>query len=476
MLDANGAEAFTSSALLTAEPTTRKLYAIYFDTPDQALLKAGLSLRIRRSGSKRIQTIKGRDPKGAGLLDRSEWEQPVADDHPMLDAATPIAALLGDAVTDLAPAFVVKVERRTWLMETEDTAIELVLDRGTVIAGDRRSSLCEIELELKRGKPQALFALGRSIAETHPARLGVMTKAERGYRLLGPAHSAFKADKIRFDTATSSAQACQAIMGLCLRHYRLNEEQLLVGRDPEALHQARVALRRLRSALAIFKPMLIGEALAHLQSELRWLAGTLGEARDLDVLLDQAEPGALRDRLQLACDKAHADVRAVLESGRCRMLLFDLTEWMMLGAWSIVPDRQALRKRPARDFARQALRKLRKRVKKRGADLEQLSDEKRHDLRKAAKRLRYGVEFFGGLFPKSKPLRRYRKFSDSLEDLQDNLGDLNDLATRPQVLERLHLLGQSGAEDLLAHHKKSRILAEAEDAFAGLMDRKVFWS
>jgi len=309
-----------------------------------------------------------------------------------------------------------------------------------------------------------------------PVRLGVVTKAERGYDLLGPRRDAFRAEAVHLDVEASSAQAFQAIAGLCIRHYRLNETLLLDARAPEALHQARVSLRRLRSAIAIFKPLLVGEAVSHLQSELRWLTGLLGEARDLDVLLAKVGPGALHDRLAAAREDAYAHLATALDSRRARALMLDLAEWLATGPWLRDPEQQEARDRPIRAFAAEALDQLRRRVKKRGAAFAQLSSEDRHDVRKAAKRLRYGAEFFATLFAGETRARRYRQFAAALEELQDELGTLNDLAAAPLMLKRLGLLDQPGVAPVLAHRKPSRIIAAAEVAFGDLLDRKPFWS
>ena len=213
-----------------------------------------------------------------------------------------------------------------------------------------------------------------------------------------------------------------------------------------------------------------------MQAELRWLTGVLGQARDIDVLLLKTEPGTLQDHLLQAGDKAYGEVASALSSARARGLLLDLAEWLAIGAWLEAPERQDARDLPASDFAEQALSKLRKRVKKRGASFATLSDEKRHRLRKAAKRLRYGAEFFASLFPGKKHERRCRSFTASLETLQDDLGELNDLATAPHLFARLGLQKLQGADTLLTHRKTSRIMAASQEALSDLMDHKRFWS
>src|SRR3546814_20934933 len=117
----------------------------------------------------------------AGLFVRSEWERAVKDDRPILDDTTPIRALLGGAADDMVPAFEVRIARRTWIVSEGGATIELVLDRGEAVAGDRKSPICEIELELKAGAPAALFAPARRLHTVAPVRLGLHHKAATGH-------------------------------------------------------------------------------------------------------------------------------------------------------------------------------------------------------------------------------------------------------------------------------------------------------
>ena len=363
----------------------------YFDTPDHALSHAGLSLRIRRSGRKRVQTVKAERASAGGLFVRSEWERGVEDDIPVIDDTTPLRALLGEDTDAVAPAFAVQVERRSWMVEEGDARIELVLDRGEVAIADRASPICEIELELKSGRPHALFAFARRVDAVAPVRLGVQSKSERGYRLTGPVSSTVKAEPVGLTDELSAAEAFRVIVRSCLRHYRLNEALLLIGRDADALHQARVALRRLRSAFSIFKPVVAGKRQLALRDELRWLAAELGRARNLDVLLGRSATGALHDRVAAAREAAYDRVHEVLGSARVRTLMLDLVEWTAIGDWLEVPDTEAARNQPARAFACTSLDRLRRRVKKGGREIIRADDETRHELRKDAKKLRYGA-------------------------------------------------------------------------------------
>lgn len=463
------ADRFKASDLSPGDPAVAQQVSIYFDTPDHHLRSAGLSLRIRRSGAGRIQTVKADGASAAGLFARSEWEQPVADDTPLLDYSTPVHALLGEAADAIAPAFEVRINRQSWDVVEGDARIEMVLDRGEAVAGERRAPICEIELELKSGDPAGLFALARRIDAVAPVRIGVLSKSERGYRLADPAAGAFKAEPPALAVDITAAGAFKQIVGSCIRQFRLNEA-LLATREAGALHQARVALRRLRSALSIFAPM-IGDEGAAFNGELRWLAGLLGEARDLDVLLVRAGDGALHDRIAPAREAAYDAALDALASPRARALLLDLVEWTARGDWSGERGGDRL----ARTFAVAALDRFRRKAKRKGRNLADVDDEARHEARKSVKKARYAAEFFAPLFDRQVEQRRHRRFVAAIEALQDRLGLLNDLATAPALIESLGITNEDDVAALLARGKRKRLIADAVDAYDDLVDTKRFW-
>ena len=469
------AHALESGGLLPGQSGMVNQRSIYFDTPAEILAKTGLSLRIRLSDGKRIQTVKTAGANGAGLFARTEWESAVADDKPILDDTTPVRALIGDAVDDVAPLFEVQVTRRTWQVREGASLIELAVDRGEVVAGDRRAPLCEVELELKDGDPDALFAFARRIDAVAPVRLGVLSKAERGYRLTRAVRPAVKADPVILGTNMTTAQAFQHIVQTCMRHFRLNETLLLHGRDAPPLHQSRVALRRLRSAFTIFKPIVGGGDAAKLREELRWLSSELGDARNLDVMLEHQLSEALRAHLKRAREAAYDRVADILASSRARRLMLDLAEWTVQGDWLTLPETQADRDRPVSGFAVTALDRFRRKVKKDGRDLENADDEARHQVRKDAKKLRYASEFFEALFQRKQEKRRYKRFTAALEEVQDRLGRLNDLATVPATLEKVGIAGDPDAAALLGHDDRDALVEASAEALEELVDAKRFW-
>lgn len=471
-LTPEAADTLLRSELLPGDPAVAQQRSIYFDTPRQDLSAAGFSLKILKTEDRRVQTVKAAGT-AAGLFARPEWEKPVDSDVPVLDDTTPIKGLLGGIHYNLGPAFQVFVERRSWTVTEQAAAVEMVLDRGEVVAGDRRSTVCEIELELKHGSPAALYSFARRVQAIVPLEICVLNKAERGYRLLGPVARFHKSEPVTLTPDMNAGAAFQIIANACLRQFRLNE--VLVDHfNTEALHQARVALRRLRSAFTIHKPILEGdEAFKRLSEEVSWLAAELGAARDVDVLLARADVNPIRDGLERARDEAYDNVEAALTSSQTRALMLDLSEWLAIGGWRWSGGAV---EQPARNFAVPTLDRFRRRVKKRGRDLAGLDDEARHELRKDAKKLRYASEFFASLFSEKRQRRRHKRFVDALETLQDKLGTLNDLVSVAEILSRVGLDKQPSATQLLnASGEKSTLVKAAAEAHDAASDAKPFW-
>lgn len=461
--------------LLSGEPTTIPQRSIYFDTSEQDLRAAGFSLRIRQSEGQRVQTVKATGAAAAGLFARPEWEQKVGDDLPVLDDTTPIKALLGTREVALRPVFEVVVERRIWTLSQEDAEFELALDRGEVVAGDRHSPFCEIELELKSGSPAALFSYARRINAAVPSPLSVLSKAERGYRLLGPVVRAVKAEPMILASDMTTVIAFRHIAGACLRQFRLNET-LIDHRNVEATHQARVALRRLRSAFTLHKSVAQDGQFDRLREDLRWLAAGLGTARDLDVLVARRKNGEIHSGLEEARRQSYEEAITALASPRARDLMLNLSEWLSLGEWLTAPSGTDAREQPLRDFAASVLSRFRRKVRKGGRGLGGQEDAARHQLRKDTKKLRYAAEFFASLFEGKRQKRWYGRFLETLEALQDKLGLLNDAVSAPELLARFGLDKDPEAMSLLAPAEDKESLVEAAaDAHDAFADAKPFW-
>lgn len=477
------------------------LTSTYYDTADHDLHKAGLTLRVRANGERHVQTVKV-DEAGAGLFDRPEWETVISGAEPDLSvlADTPVPGILQSSHSpDLRRVFATLVERTTRSLREGDSRIEATFDQGRIETPNGDVPLWELELELKDGTPGDLFALAQVLSETVPVRLGALSKSARGFRLVdGTLRRASKAGAVRFDSEATSGEAFRAIAQSCLRHLRLNEDVFLHNRDPEGLHQIRVALRRLRSAFSLFKTVLAADpAGTHLREEIKRVSAPFGHARNLDVFLAvtlpteiekrPGEPGLadLQARLETERTRAHDTVVAVLESQSWRSLILDLAAWIEIGPWRTGPATPE-RDRPAADFAADILSRIRRRIRKRGRHLDRLDPESRHQVRIAAKKLRYGAEFFASLYGEKKPHKRHKAFVAALSDLQDHLGALNDMATAHDVLAAIAsgsdgapVSGETGfAAGLTAADREAEtkeLLKAAARAHEDLMAVKPFW-
>jgi len=460
-------------ALELGAPTITRMRAIYFDTPALSLSKSGYSLRIRQEGRSRVQTVKA--GSGAGAFARQEWEQPVRGNTPRLDADSPIVAVLGAQVAALEPRFEVKTHRRAWAIKTGDVVIEMVVDRAEARSGDMTTPFTEIELELKKGDEAALFAFARRIGKLAPVRLGVLSKVERAQRLAKQPSASAKEREVLVTPDMMTADAFRAIVQTCLRHYRLNEDRVMAANNAAALHQARVALRRLRSALAAFQPVVKGAAARRVNDDLRWLTGQLGRARNIDVLLARCDGTNLQPKLRAARRAAYADARSAMASPLSRELMMDIVEWINIGEWAERRKGHKLREQPARDYAVRAIGRLHQNLVSYAKDIAGPDDERRHEARKAAKKLRYTVEFFTSIFDKGKERKARTRYLAALEALQDHLGVLNDLAVMPPLLAELGL-DLEGVPDLAREcGERGPLIERSAHAMTLLCDAKRFW-
>ena len=169
------------AAMPPGESVVKAMTAIYYDTDDGRLRRLGFGLRVRRTGEVRIQTLKSVLGADGG---RDEWEWPVASDaaDPALLTDTP-AALPADLI--LEPQFAVTVRRTVRIVEIPGARIEIALDDGEVLAGGRREPFLELELELLSGPASALGRLATRLQAQVGLTPSTVTKAERGFRLLG---------------------------------------------------------------------------------------------------------------------------------------------------------------------------------------------------------------------------------------------------------------------------------------------------
>jgi inorganic triphosphatase YgiF len=487
-----------------AKPHSKNIVSVYFDTDDYTLRKAGFTLRVRRDGRRSLQTVKQEGPHAA-LLARNEWEKPIRGPGPDLDAAreTALKPLLGKKLArKLKPMFETSVRRTVYPMHDGYTEIELVLDEGKVIAGDKSAALHEIEMELRSGATVDLFRLARTLGRDVPMQLSLRTKADRGYALLdGKPPEPVKALPVEIAPDATAGAALQAIARVCLHQLLANQPLIRIGK-PEALHQMRVALRRLRAALSLFSPLLADTQSREIKAQLRWLNRELNSPRELDVFISRVEKLIENRRDKTGLEtlltdlrhrrvQAYTAMRAVLHSFRFRDLVLAAASWIEAGDWTKNPDTLVapLRARPIADAAAEELQRRYKKIRKRGKKLRSLSQRRRHQLRIQSKKVRYAAEFFATVYPCKKIRKRRMAFIEKLEKLQDALGGLNDITVHEEMSADLaHDTNGNGSRKIrpknafaagrLSGFEEARmasVLKDAERAYRGFAKVKPFW-
>ncbi|MDM5178740.1 CHAD domain-containing protein [Massilia sp. DJPM01] len=257
---------------------------------------------------------------------------------------------------------------------------------------------------------------------------------------------AIRARALKLSARMNVEKAFQAIMRNCLDQIEANENGVIKYHDVESLHQMRVGLRRLRSALGMFDEVL--SLPMALRQELDWLVSQLGPARDWDVLAGSTLPrittgldadAALVRVQHAAADQAvalHAVAGAAVASERYQNLIGRLERWLDERGWRAMQlsiDKVRLKMRIG-DFASGILEKDQQRLLKRGRKLKGAGPEARHRLRIAAKKTRYAAEFFAALYPQ----KTVRPYVNALAGLQDELGLMNDASVADRLLRELN--------------------------------------
>ena len=438
-----------------SKPHEQTVSDTYFDTPDLQLRQSDIGLRVRRVNGGWVQNIKGNGTVHGGLHARNEWESPVSGFAPELGRLRDVVddkktrRNVRDAASKgkgLEPIFTTKVKRTAWELHPDSgDHIECVLDQGRLECDGKHTPINEIELELKSGDPTHLFDLALALQKDIPLRIGSRSKADRGYTLLqATPPAAVNAAKLALTTKMSVERAFQEIVFNTMAQIQDNAEGVVARHDVESLHQMRVGMRRLRSALSMYKRLL--HLPVALQQELDWLAAELGEARDWGVLAGATLPSVAKqlpnpadiDGVQEAAaskaDEHHLAAAEAVASPRYTRLILGIHRWVQAMAWHDDPELMKTSGKqlaqPVAKFARSVLKRDQRRLRARAEKLSEATADARHRLRIAAKKTRYAAGFFGSLFA----VKTVRPYVKSLTAMQDDLGFLNDAAVADRLL------------------------------------------
>jgi len=434
--------------LTDARPVRQRLINTYYDTPDLRLQRERVVVHYRKKGATWLSSVGRVASSTSRAAGYGEWEI-AGEPGGELDFSQVSDSALRDWLDslrqELRPAFTTSFTRSAWLLEPRDgVRIELALDRGWIEAEGRRQPICELGLELLSGGVADLFSAAGELQTELPLHPETASKSQRGYRVLTEESlQVVKAGPVEINPGMTAMAAFRAIALACVRHLQSNEQGVCESDCPEFVHQARVAIRRLRSAIRIWKPLLPEDLVTSFDPLWQTLARQLGEARNWDVFLAETLPtlsAAFPAAAEIACLSHYARQRCAINRQAARSALKSVDySRLLLEFTAAVLELAEGDGRRVDAFAPRCLDKRAKQVRQLAAEALAGDAATRHRLRVEYKRLRYALEFFAPLFP-GECLRNYHL---SASGLQEMLGRLNDLAVATELTDE-GLPGEQG--------------------------------
>ncbi len=402
---------------LGGEPLETRIFtSVYHDTPERSLAHAGLTLRRRTERGRSVWQLKL--PAGDARL---ELEEPGGPVGPPPELARLLTAHLRHG--PVSPVAELRTRRHGALVARDGTTAEVTIDDVAVMDALRVvEEFVEVEVELRAGKRKELDAIAGALEDAGARPSDGMPKVFRVLRL--PVTEATPGDALA---------ALRARLRMQLREILSHDPGTRLGRDPESLHDMRVAVRRSRALLRAGSK-LYSDDVSALADELRWLGEKLGAVRDLDVLLERlrADVGELDadDRvsgrtLLRTLERRRGATRTSLLKALAGERYLTLLDDFAAAVERLEPSGADL---TVGDLARRELKKLRTRVRATGDDP---ADDELHALRKRGKRVRYAYELAGD----DAVVKRAKAFQDVLGEHQDSVvaeATLRGLATAPE--------------------------------------------
>jgi CHAD domain-containing protein len=409
----------------------------YYDTDDLRLARWGASLRHRPGEGWTVKLPAERDKP---FLVRPEIVFEGNGDAPPAAAADLVRGFVRGV--ELHPRLhMTTIRRRTGIHDSGGHLIGGVVDDAVSVSNGDASETRFRELEVEIGDETTPALLDALVERLRQAGAGAPDQTAKYIRALAPTSPLLPEVEVPDLGADASAGnvARRAIALSVIRLIR-HDPVVRLDADPEGVHQARVATRRLRSDLRTFRPLIDAAWSSALRDELGWLADLLGDVRDGDVLLERLRhrvaelpdaherdaAAAVLATLEHQRDAAHSTLLDALRSRRYFRLLDSLV------AAANDPSLRENANEPASDIVPELVRrpwhKLEKRVGKLG---DSPSDEELHEVRIRTKRVRYAAEAAEPIA--GKPARAFAK---AAERLQDVLGELNDAVVAEQWLAK----------------------------------------
>ena len=418
------------SASRDGRPRPQSIKIVWHDSPEHALLADGLTLAEQRGVWRLERVLPGADT----------W---LPAQPPPVVAEAPDPSTLP---SPLAPLAAFDGRRTSSVHRLGDSAITLAVDRGTlrsVTAEHQAARVCV------SGDEAAVHAAIQLIAGAIPVTVPLASLAEEAIALATGRKPQFRHEgaPVLPDSIAAPADALAHIIGH-MTDVILSHAPLAAGPDEtgiEAVHQMRVAVRRARSALSVFRPVVEPAAFTAVNDRFRTLGAQLAPVRDWDVFVEEtmlaiqgAFPGDHRiERLAVAAARRRQEHRAALNtylgSRAFRELGIELAWFSAATGWHIPLAGEDLEPLSLSAFSATVLQERWKKLISAGKRMDQLDVPALHGVRLRAKRARYAAEMFATLH-RGKAAHRFIR---RLSVLQQRLGVLNDGAVATHLLQEL---------------------------------------
>ncbi|MCU4390260.1 CHAD domain-containing protein [Acinetobacter courvalinii] len=452
-----------------------QLQAKYYDTAERLLAKNYVAIRLRQEGEHWVQTFKAASKNHLQRIEEDIYLGKCAQE-PELDLSlykhnqtvqTVLREVLGEAPAELELQFQTNVERTFHVFEFEGSHIEVCLDDGEIRTPTDHAQICEVEFELKQGSAADLIQFSKTWVDQYQLWLDVRSKAERGNLLAQGkvVSAATKAKSLNLDKDVSAEQAIKQIIENTLNHILPNAAAIADGvAEADHIHQARVGLRRLRSALKHFSNW-SAQIDSKWESQLADIFRALGQSRDNDAIQDSVIP-----LVKQVCDfdfpfpeNVDTNIAGLLSDSKTTQLFLSLFSF----SYSDQQSKSKLSKQ-----ATKSLTKLYQKILKDAAQFSSLAVEQQHRTRKRVKQLRYCIDFIAGIYPE----KQVQQFLNKLQPIQEYLGFYNDLFVAEQIFEQqaakhsqfLFALGWVKAQ-------QPHVAKKAAKKLQGLSAQDAFW-
>lgn len=412
-----------------------QLQAKYYDTAERLLAKNYVAIRLRQEGEHWVQTFKAASKNHLQRIEEDIYLGKCAQE-PELDLSlykhnqtvqTVLREVLGEAPAELELQFQTNVERTFHVFEFEGSHIEVCLDDGEIRTPTDHAQICEVEFELKQGSAADLIQFSKTWVDQYQLWLDVRSKAERGNLLAQGkvVSAATKAKSLNLDKDVSAEQAIKQIIENTLNHILPNAAAIADSvAEADHIHQARVGLRRLRSALKHFSNW-SAQIDSKWESQLADIFRALGQSRDNDAIQDSVIP-----LVKQVCDfdfpfpeNVDTNIAGLLSDSKTTQLFLSLFSF----SYSDQQSKSKLSKQAAK-----SLTKLYQKILKDAAQFSSLAVEQQHRTRKRVKQLRYCIDFIAGIYPE----KQVQQFLNKLQPIQEYLGFYNDLFVAEHIFEQ----------------------------------------